>query len=123
MDGNPNVCGDTNPRVCAQIRLFPGRALAMNKARMCKGLSLMSDRHNQQRKPATAFHLLTNALTVKMFQTNKCKSLSLNHHSNSEGGKRQGGEDGRREPEELGWSVRTKHHNETDSWPEPLQLC
>lgn len=117
---------DTNPRVCVEIRLFPGRAHATNKARTCqdcKGLSLMSDKHNQQRKSATAFHFLANTLTARLVQTSRYKSLSLSHHSNSEGGKRQGGEDTRTGPEELGWSVRTKHHNETDSWPEPLQLC
>lgn len=96
---------DANPRVCVEIRLFPVRSLTANKARMCqdcKGLSAMSDRHNQQRKSTIAFHLLINALTAKLLQTNKCKSLSLSHHSNSEGGKREEGEEGRREPEELG---------------------
>lgn len=117
---------DANPRVCVETRLFPGRVHATNKARTCqdcKGPSLMSDRHNQQGKSATAFHLLTNTLTARLVQISKYKSLCLSHHSNSEGGKRQGGEDTRRGSEELGWSVRTQHHSETDSWPEPLQLC
>lgn len=57
------------------MRLLPSRALAANKAWMCQdyrglSVSVMSDRHHQQRKSATAFHLLTKAVTDKLLQTN-----------------------------------------------------
>lgn len=97
---------DANPNVCVEIRLLPGRALARNKARMCQGLSLLSDRHNQQRKSATAFHLLTNALTAKVLQTNKCKSLSLSHHSNS----------GRRGWKKRAWGAGMKCQDKAPQW-------
>lgn len=66
---------DAKPKVYVEMRLFPSRALAANKPRMCQdhrglSVSVMSDRHHQQRKSAIAFHLLTKALTAKLLQTN-----------------------------------------------------
>ena len=105
------------------VRLFPSRALTVNKARMCQdrrglSVSVMSDRHHQQRKSAIAFHLLTKALTAKLLQTN---SIGVFPSDIMVIWREEKGREERREEEGLrSWdkvsrqSIRTKRRNETD---------
>lgn len=94
-------------------------------AKIAEGfLTVMSNRHHQQRKWAIAFHLLTKALTAKLLQTN---SIAVLPSDIMVIWREEKGREEMREEKRLrswdkasGQSIRRKHHNKTDSWAEPL---